>query len=255
MDNFFLFESFQIIAIYSINFTLGLLVIKYQVKVNYTRKIFALSFMLLTMYLVGTFPFESTPFTTAVNGFMIVLCLMTMAEPFRKRCQFLNTAFTAINRPEDQPYTLLWLPTELLMMSIILFFMQSYLSNYEQSILFYIIILTAGFGDGLAEPIGVRFGKHKYNVRSLVSGRKYTRSIEGSLCIFVTGLITTVYFQEYLTADQFILAICLIPITMTLAEAFSPHTWDGPFLYFTGSLITILILEVSPNANYAIQVY
>lgn len=255
MDNFWIFEILQLIAIYSINFVLGSMVIQLNIKVNYTRKIFSISLMLVTMYLVGMFPFEPSPFTTLVNGFMLVLCLMSMAEPFRTRYGFLRTTFAAINRPEDQPYTLIWLPSEILIMSFILFFMQTYLANYEQSILFYIIILATGLGDGLAEPVGVRFGKHRYKVKALVTGREYTRSLEGSLCVFIVAVLVILGFQTYLTSNQFILALCLIPISMTLTEAFSPHTWDGPFLYFVGSLVTIFILEISPNVKYAIHVY
>ncbi|MCF6203524.1 MAG: hypothetical protein L3J59_07625 [Methylococcaceae bacterium] len=54
-------------------------------------------------------------------------------------------------------------------------------------------------------------------------------------------------FQQSLTSEQFILALAILPITMTLTEAFSPHTWDDPFLYLMGSAATIFILEISPS--------
>ena len=34
-----------------------------------------------------------------------------------------------------------------------------------------------------------------------------------------------------------VLAIILVPGTSTIAEAFSPHTWDTPFLLSTGAVI------------------
>ncbi|MCF6203525.1 MAG: hypothetical protein L3J59_07630 [Methylococcaceae bacterium] len=102
-----------------------------------------------------------------------------MAKPFRSRSKFLTTTFTAINRPEDVPYTLIWLPTEIFLMSSILFFMKMQLADYQQSILLYIIILITGIGDTDTEPIGIRFGKHRYKVRSFASDREYTRSLEG----------------------------------------------------------------------------
>ncbi|MEE9339498.1 MAG: hypothetical protein V3U87_15605 [Methylococcaceae bacterium] len=255
MENFWVFECIQIVFVYCFTFFLGLLVTNYNIKVNYTRKIFSLSLLFLTMFLVNVFPFESSPYTTAINGIILVLCFISMVKPIRNRFSFLTTTFSAVNRPEDEPYTLLWLPTELIIMSSILFIMQAYLSNYEQSVLFYIIILISGIGDGLAEPIGISFGKHKYKVKSLVLGREYVRSVEGSLCVFVTGTVVVIYFQDYMTPDQFVWALFIIPITMTLTEAFSPHTWDGPFLYLMGSVATIIILEASPNSVYMIQRY
>jgi hypothetical protein len=42
-----------------------------------------------------------------------------------------------------------------------------------------------GVGDGLAEPVGIWLGKHKYKTRSCFSPRRYTRSWEGSArCAF-----------------------------------------------------------------------
>jgi len=41
------------------------------------------------------------------------------------------------------------------------------------------------------------------------------------------------------------LALGVIPIAMTLAEAFSPHTWDSPFLYLVGGTTTILVIEIA----------
>lgn len=123
--------------------------------------------------------------------------------------------------------------------------MVTLLASFEKTVLIYITVLVAGIGDGLAEPVGVRFGKRKYNFKALFTDRKYTRSIEGSLCVFVSGFLAVVLLSEHLTQLQFMLALVLIPIAMTLAEAFSPHTWDGPFLYLTGGLTTGLILWFS----------
>ena len=50
---------------------------------------------------------------------------------------------------------------------------------------------------------------------------------------------------EVLNQFQFILALLIIPIAMTFAEAFSPHTWDGPFLYLVGGASTVVVLEIS----------
>jgi len=44
---------------------------------------------------------------------------------------------------------------------------------------------------------------------------------------------------------ELILALSIIPVAMTLAEAFSPHTWDSPFLYLVGGTTTIMVIEIA----------
>lgn len=112
------------------------------------------------------------------------------------------------------------------------------------AILISITWLIAGIGDGLAEPVGVRFGKRTYKVYALFTDRKYTRTLEGSLCVFLSGILAVALHIEVLNQQQLILAMLIIPIAMTFAEALSPHTWDGPFLYLVGGASTVLVLEI-----------
>ena len=96
----------------------------------------------------------------------------------------------------------------------------------------------------MAEPIGIRFGKHHYQTRALFSTKKYTRSIEGSACIYITSVLT-IYYSNYPFSDlQFVVDLTTIPILRSFAEAFSPHTWDSPFLYATGGMALIGILNL-----------
>jgi phytol kinase len=112
-------------------------------------------------------------------------------------------------------------------------------------------VLVAGIGDGLAEPVGIRFGKRKYQVRALFTDRRYTRSLEGSSCVFVSAVLAILILKSHLTDTQLLLALGIVPVTMTLAEALSPHTWDGPFLYLVGGVSLIAVLELSTMVPYA----
>lgn len=107
-----------------------------------------------------------------------------------------------------------------------------------------IIIIANGVGDGLAEPLGIRFGKRKYTTYALFTKKKYVRSYVGSACVFVTTFFTILAFQQYFNSIQLIAALITVPIVITLAEAFSPHTWDSPFIYAMGgvSMLSIVII-------------
>ena len=98
-------------------------------------------------------------------------------------------------------------------------------------------------GDGLAEPVGVRFGKYQYKTKALFTNKEYFRTLEGSACVLISGFIIIAMHVDYFTTLQFALAMLFVPIIMTLTEAYSPHTWDTPFLMFTGYVSLLLIMQ------------
>ena len=49
--------------------------------------------------------------------------------------------------------------------------------------------------------------------------------------------------SDYFTTTQYALAMLSVPVIMTLTEAYSPHTWDTPFLMFTGYVSLLLIMQ------------
>jgi phytol kinase len=50
----------------------------------------------------------------------------------------------------------------------------------------YIGYLVCGWGDAVGEPVGTRWGRHRYRVPSL-AGVPATRSVEGSIAVFLVG--------------------------------------------------------------------
>ncbi len=245
MANFWIGEIIKVIVFFTVTFALGKWLVQKGVKVNYTRKIFHFVFFFFPVVLVSVFPFEYSIQLTILSGMVLLACLCTMYEPVRKKSVFLATAYSAIDRPEDRPFTLIWVSTQLVATYLVLILMVTWLAQYDKSALISITFLIAGIGDGLAEPVGVRFGKRSYNVHALFTNRKYTRTVEGSMCVFFSGILAVLLHIEVLNQSQLILALLIIPVTMTLAEGLSPHTWDGPFLYLAGGISTVAVLEIS----------
>merc|ERR1719424_746652 len=111
-----------------------------------------------------------------------------------------------------------------------------------QESLAFIFVFITGLGDGLAEPVGIYLGRHKYFCSSLGGTRKYRRSLEGSACVFLSGLIfTTCWYNYFTTAWEYWLVMLILPPLMTYAEAKSPHTMDTPFLMGIGGLVLWLV--------------
>ena len=245
MDNFWFNEIIKGAVLFLTAYFLGLWVIKRGVRVNYTRKIFHFVLFFFPIYLATVLPFQASLLTVLMSGGIFLLCIGTLIEPFRARSVFLSTVFASIDRPEDRPHTLVWISTQVLATYVVLIAMLAWLSRYDAIALIYITVLVAGVGDGLAEPIGIRYGKRSYSVSALFTDKKYVRTLEGSLCVFVSGILAIILLQGQLTSIQFVLSMIIIPLSMTLAEAKSPHTWDAPFLYLIGGTSTVAVLELS----------
>lgn len=224
----------------------GLLVLKKGVKVNYTRKInhFSLLAIPFLLSIILRSSGGTNDYILQIVGLLSgLLFFIIFLKPIRERVGIINTAFSSLDRPEDRPYTLVWITTQTAANFIVAIPIAIYLNMINMPELIFIIILINGIGDGLAEPVGVRFGKHKYQTFALFAKKKYERSIEGSACVFITSIVVVILFGSLFSTSQFVIALITFPIIMTLVEAKAPHSWDNPFLFAIGSILLFLILH------------
>ncbi len=243
-SEFWLHHALFYSLLFLIHYLNGLLVIHHDVKVNYTRKInhFAFFFLptLLQTYIV--YPLSAvTFFGDIVCALMFLTCFIA---PMRQRSKVLTIMFHSFDRPEDRPLTLVWLYTQFIASYAVLIPLLAYFESHGMLPLVMIIIIANGIGDGLAEPVGIRFGKKQYATYALFTRQKYVRSYVGSACVFVTTGIAILVFQHYFTAIQLLMALLIVPALITLAEAFSPHTWDSPLIYAAGGGALIIIFSL-----------
>lgn len=91
-------------------------------------------------------------------------------------------------------------------------------------------MLCVAIGDAVAEPIGVRFGKHRYKVYSL-TGRPSERSLEGSSAVFLSCAII-IFFTTYNLTLSLIAGVII-----SLIEAISPRGTDNFTVLFGASMI------------------
>ncbi len=240
---FWFAEILKLVLLGGVAFVCGLLVRHRGVKVNYTRKVNFFALYLVPIAVNQLLPtVESTP-AAAVRAVFFMVLMAFFLKPVRERLWLAGTMFLSYDRPEDRPHTMFWLTTQLLAGYAVIIPMQMLFQKLHFSELIFIPILVHGLGDGLAEPVGTRFGKHKYSCRALFSKRRYTRSLEGSSCVFVAGVAAVLLFHASFTPPQFAAALALVPIGMTLAEAFSPHTWDTPYMFLVGTLSILGVMK------------
>ncbi|MCT2386078.1 hypothetical protein [Erwinia pyrifoliae] len=210
----------------------------YNIKINYTRKIGHFSMFIFPGIIYLLFNISNPTEKIVIASVSSVFFFFSLLGFFRNKLRYLLLSFHAIDRPEDRPYTLLWIFSQTFVGFLIL---AGYSLVWNQwhipQELMYITILTTTLGDGLAEPVGVRFGKHKYAVKGFFIEKTFYRSYEGSLVVFLTALILSLIFLHNFHGIGTALMVLLFPLAMTLTEAKSPHTWDTPFLFFVGNLI------------------
>ena len=191
----------QTVILFSIQYVSGSLVYYKGIKVNYTRKINHFALFFVPMFLDKFIPVKPSLELLIIGSILAVAGLIIYIKPVRIKSNFIQRMFLSFDRPEDRPNTLLWLSTQTAFGFLVLipFIILFYTSGYEYLII--IPILVNGIGDGLAEPVGVRFGKHKYQTYALFSKVKYERTLEGSACVFITSVVVILFFQSGFTSS------------------------------------------------------
>lgn len=234
---FILNQAVKFFSIGLIALGCGQLVTQTGIKVNYTRKIMHFSLFFIPIYLDQLFFYEKTLNLIIISFLVFTAVLFIYIKPIRERSPLITLMFRAFDRPEDRPHTLLWLVTQVAAGYMVIVPMIILFAAYDLRQWILIPLLITAIGDGLAEPVGVRFGRHKYTVNALFTNKKYFRTLEGSACVFIASLVLIAVHHATFTPPQFITAMILMPVVMTLTEAFSPHTWDSPTLFLAGYLL------------------
>ncbi len=105
--------------------------------------------------------------------------------------------------------------------------------------------LVAGLGDAIAEPVGTRFGKHKYRVPA-ISGVRAVRSLEGSSSVLIVSALALIVClalsPQFVLSCSSLLIVVLIAGISTLVEAASPHGWDNATMQVVPALLGTVLL-------------
>lgn len=222
-------------------------------KVNYTKKFGHVTINLVPLLILDIKLGEDENIPPSLSllwhYWFAMLNMLILIKPLRERFTLLMLQFNAIDRPEDRPNTMLWTVAynSVPGFMITIFFCWLYPKTGVDADLMTIIVLINTIGDGLAEPVGIYFGKHRYKTRGCCNKTVYERSYEGSSCVFMASVVfTTVFWHAFRTRLQFWLTMLTLPLIMALSEAWSPHTVDTSFLYGIGG-ITLLITSHIPQ--------
>ncbi len=152
-----------------------------------------------------------------------------------------NIFYEAVAREQDAPYRAFYLIIPSVATMIAVLMNRTFFGEYAN-----LGYLVAGWGDDVGEPIGVRFGKHRYKVPTL-TGIACTRSIEGSTAVFLMGSFAAVFSLVTLLGVSLPLAIAaglIAGLGATIVEAVSFHGVDNFTIQIAAVSIAYFIIEV-----------
>jgi len=136
--------------------------------------------------------------------------------------------YEAMARPSDAPHRQRY---------VIVPFLATVLGGIVASLAFgaYAVVgyLVAGCGDAIAEPVGLRFGRHRYRAPGLGDGVRSERSIEGSVAVFAVSCAAAVaaFAALELPGDWNVTRVVLGALAVggvaAIVEGLSPHGVDN----------------------------
>eukprot|EP01083_Nonionella_stella_P146358 460203_1 len=173
----------------------------------------------------------------------------------KRKCRWCNcceNTMDALERPEDRPNHILWIQTQMTLTYFVLFALSFWWSSLNAGLQILIPTIIGGFGDGLAEPVGVKFGSNccgkdnRYKAHGCCTKYDYTRSVAGSSMVLLSGYlgVAVVYSMARYTMWQFVIAMVIVPPIGCIVEAKAPHTLDNPFIAAIVGIVATSILYI-----------
>jgi phytol kinase len=207
----------------------GYLRTRREVRTAYTRKLF--HFFVITaagvVHLLWALP-GVTVFGTVST--LVVLYAVHRGSGF--------ALYEALARPSDEPHRTLFIVVPLATTALGGIVTNSLFAAYA-----FVGYLVCGWGDAVGEPIGSRWGKHKYRVPSL-AGVRATRSIEGSVAVMLSGSLAAFLGLEAagIGASTALGVGFACGLAGALVEAVSTHGLDNFTTQVAGAALAALLL-------------
>jgi phytol kinase len=184
------------------------------VRTPYTRKTF--HFLIMTCTLLIQLEWGAAGVVAYGSGIALLVlyaCWRGSGFPF----------YEAVARPSDEPHR-----TRYIIIPLITTALGGLLANLFFPAYAQVAYLSVAWGDAVGEPVGTRWGRHRYRVPSLF-GVPATRSVEGSAAVWLAtsaaAAIALVLSGE--TPQRALGAALLIGAAGAAAEAVSHHGLDN----------------------------
>jgi phytol kinase len=202
--------------------------VRRRVRTPYTRKIF--HFLILSAALIVQLRWGVQG--TVVYGSVVVL--MVLAAVLRGD----GFAFyEALARPSDAPHRSLFIVAPLLTTAA-----GGVLANLLFPAWAFVGYAAVAWGDAIGEPVGTRWGRHRYRVPSL-AGVVAWRSVEGSMAVLAASAAAAALALTLTgaPAGQALRVGLFVGIATVLVEAVSHHGLDNLTIQVAAAAVAALL--------------
>jgi dolichol kinase len=219
----------------------GWLKLRQGLRTGDTRKLFHFSIFFLAIYVHASYGPAGVNLLGCLAAIYIGYCLLRGDG---------NPLYEAMARESDHPRRSL---------HILIPFLATAaggicsLSLFGEHALFGFAI--CGIADAIAEPVGIRLGRHRYRSWNLPGCEASQRSLEGSLAVFVVSFAIAVLIQATtlnplppLSLTDSLLPAAVIATGATLVEGLSPHGTDNFTLQVAASGLAFTCANLSSAA-------
>jgi phytol kinase len=200
-----------------------------EVRTPYTRKTF--HFLILTVALLVQLRW-GLPGTMVYGSVVALLVLFAVwrADGFG--------FYEALARPTDAPHRTLFILVPLFTTAL-----GGLLANLLFPLWAHVGYMVVAWGDAIGEPVGTRWGRHRYRVPSL-AGVQAVRSLEGSAAVFVASAAAAAVAMvaSGIGAQAAIAASLAIGGVAAAVEAISNHGLDNLTLQLAAAGTAYLLL-------------
>lgn len=202
----------------------GHLRVRSEVRAPYTRKAFHFAIFSAASFVQAVFGVAGTVVFGSVVA-LVVLHAVWRSDgyPF----------YEALARPTDAPHRTLFILIPLFTTAL-----GGVLANLLTGDFALVGYLVGGWGDAVGEPVGTRWGKHRYRVPSL-AGVPATRSLEGSAAVLVMGAAAAFLGLTLglgVAAGEAARVALACGVGGAAVEAFSSHGVDNLTVQLAGAL-------------------
>ena len=210
----------------------GWMKVRLNVRTPYTRK----TFHFIIFSAAGLLQYYYGLHAVSLMG-AIVFVLVLFAVWAGNRLWF----YTALARETDRPHE-----KKFILFPLVATALGGVLSNIFFPATAYIGYFVGGWGDAVGEPVGTKWGKHRYTVPTLF-GVRATRSIEGSFAVMlVSSFIAFICLYNILSTAHLstvIIGSLLCGVAAASVEAVSSHGLDNLTIQLCASGVLQLFIQ------------
>jgi phytol kinase len=203
--------------------------VRRDVATPYTRKIFHFLTISMTMVVQLLWGLGGVVVFAAVIA-TVVLFAVARGSGFG--------FYEALARPSDAPHRTLFIMVPLATTAL-----GGMLANVLFPAWAHVGYMVVAWGDAVGEPVGTRWGRHRYRVPSL-AGVAATRSLEGSAAVLLAGAAAAVVtlLATGVALPQALGAGAVIGLAAAAVEAISNHGLDNLTLQLAGAGVAYFVL-------------